>query len=45
MAQLWYPSKGVTSSRRASYLPDADALGPSWARLTHLPAFTVSHFR
>ncbi|HBP65030.1 MAG TPA: carboxylic ester hydrolase [Desulfosporosinus sp.] len=45
MAQIWYPAKGNSSSRRAPYVQDADALATAQARLHNLPEFTLSHFR
>ena len=45
MAQIWYPAKGNSSSRRAPYVQDADVLATAQARLHNLPEFTLSHFR
>jgi predicted dienelactone hydrolase len=45
MAQVWYPAKSEPSAPRAPYIPDADAVTPALARLFHLPAFFLSHFK
>jgi hypothetical protein len=44
MAQVWYPTRGVTSSRRAPYVQDASALSAAESRMIHLPAFALTHF-
>ncbi|MEP7288114.1 MAG: carboxylic ester hydrolase, partial [Chloroflexota bacterium] len=45
MVQVWYPAKGDSSSPRAPYMQDADAVAPALARLFHLPEFTLDHFK
>lgn len=45
MVQIWYPAKGNSSSPRAPYIQDADALTPVLARLFHLPEFTFWHLK
>jgi len=45
MVQIWYPVKGVESSPRAPYMPNADSLGPALARLGHLPEFVFGHMK
>jgi len=44
MAQVWYPVKGDTSSARAPYVQDAEALSASATRVRNLPSFTFDHF-
>jgi len=45
MVQIWYPARDETSSARAPYVEDADALAPGLARLGRLPAFAFGHLR
>jgi len=45
MVQVWYPAKDEPSARRAPYIPDADAVTPAMAYVTHLPNFLFSHFK
>jgi len=45
MVQIWYPAKVDSSSPRAPYMQDADALAPALARLGHLPEFTFTHLK
>ncbi len=45
MVQIWYPAKATTSTSRAPYLEDADAISSALARLKHLPGFILSHLK
>ncbi|MEO8609241.1 MAG: carboxylic ester hydrolase [Chloroflexota bacterium] len=45
MAQVWYPAQDKPSAPRAPYIEDADSVTPVLARLTHFPAFLLSHFK
>jgi predicted dienelactone hydrolase len=45
MVQIWYPTRGETSSARAPYVQDVGALAPGLARLAHLPGFAFGHLR
>jgi pimeloyl-ACP methyl ester carboxylesterase len=45
MVQIWYPAKDTTSSSRAPYVQDANALSTALARLKHLPEFFFAQFK
>jgi predicted dienelactone hydrolase len=45
MVQIWYPAKGDSTSRRAPYVQDANALAPALARLFHFPNFTFAYWK
>jgi Platelet-activating factor acetylhydrolase, isoform II len=45
MVQIWYPAKRDTSSPRAPWVQDADALEADLARVLHLPGFTFGHLK
>ncbi len=45
MVQIWYPAKANPSSPRDHYMPDAQALAPTLARLSHLPEFAFGHLK
>ncbi len=45
MAQVWYPAKREPAAPRAPYIQDSDAVTPAFARLTHLPGFSFTHFK
>lgn len=45
MVQIWYPAAAGSSSRRAPYMQDADAVTSAFARIHHLPAFVFRHFK
>lgn len=45
MVQVWYPAKGNSSSPRAPYMQNADAVAPALARLEHVPEFTFGHLK
>jgi predicted dienelactone hydrolase len=45
MVQVWYPANGNSSSTRAPYVDDANALSPALARVLHLPGFTFDYWR
>jgi pimeloyl-ACP methyl ester carboxylesterase len=43
MAQVWYPTSGAPSTRRAVYLPDAAAAAKGAAQVLPVPPFLLSH--
>src|SRR5215204_4106781 len=45
MVQIWYPAKRDTSSPRAPWVQDADALEADLARVLHVPGFTFGHLK
>jgi len=45
MVQVWYPAKGNSSSPRAPYIQDADAIAPALSRLENVPDFTFEHLK
>jgi hypothetical protein len=44
MVQIWYPSKGGTSSSQAPYVQNSGVLAPL-AKLLNLPGFMLGHFK
>lgn len=45
MVQIWYPAKSASSSTRAHYVQDADALAAALARLKHVPPFLFGQLK
>lgn len=45
MVQIWYPAEDQTSAQRAPYIPDAEAVAPALAYVTHYPRFLFTHFK
>ena len=45
MVQIWYPAAADSSSRRAPYMQDAEAVTSAFAQIHHLPTFLFGHFR
>ncbi len=45
MVQVWYPAKSDSSSSRAPYMQDANAVMAAFARIHHLPEFIFGHFK
>ena len=45
MVQIWYPAAAEPSSRRAPYMPNADAVTLALAQIHHIPAFVFGHFK
>jgi predicted dienelactone hydrolase len=45
MVQVWYPAKKNSSSARAPYVQDANALSQALAPLLHLPGFTFDYWK
>ena len=45
MVQVWYPAKGDSSSPRAPYIQDADAVTSAFARLFDVPEFLLGNLK
>lgn len=45
MAQVWYPAKANSSTRRAAYMEDADSVTSAFARIHGQPALLFGHFK
>lgn len=45
MVQIWYPAKNKSSSPRAPYIQDSDAITTALARLHNFPDFSLKHLK
>ena len=45
MVQVWYPAKNEPLAQHAPYIPDAEAVTPAMAYVTHYPRFLFSHLK